>query len=723
MHEPTADLRRIGGIIRRCLPLALAIGALFAVLAAIFVSVVKPQYQADVQILLDLQSNRLLTGSQSGESSQPSNLDDYVATQIAVVQSDLVARRVAKVLNLSVDPDTSNLVMDRASEKVDRLSNVTSTEIASMEVDPAVLNAIRAGLNVHQVEKSQVIEISIRQTDPAVAQAMAETFGRAYIDDQLSARYETTRNAGAWLEKRIETLREQSLQANSEVETYRAANNLVSTNGRLVSDQKLQQLNDQLTTARTAITRSAAKVSIVEGAVEAGDVETVIRAIATSADIPETAPIRSLRQDYLQATDRQRQMQPQAEGNSEQMVALQSEINRLSGLILDEARRILDGYRNDLRAAESEAASIEKLTNTATSQAQTDSSTLVTLRSLEQRSASYNALYQEYLARYQEAVQQQTLSFPEARVISRAEMPERAVFPNKKIIMALAIILGVGVGGAIGVARETFDETFRSRRDIDKYDLNFLGYVEETSALTKLFRKGGLAGASSLLGPAAQKLRNNKALSMMRMAFDIHLGTRGKVIGFVSLAPSSSRSALALAYAEKEALAGRRVLLLDADAHDPFLTAAIAPATTVSFIDILRGTKTIEQAVTPLDNKIHFLPLSQDVAFNDTLTNAASSLIKACRANYDIVVVDLPPAAPVSAARALAPSFDAFVCCVEWGTTQQQLLTSVLGASPVFRSKFIGVVITDVNTKKLASYDAATGDTTSWLGRFAKAQA
>ena len=726
VYEPAADIARIVGVIRRQYKLALA-GALLALaLAVVFLIVIEPSYRSGIRILLDQDRTRLL-GEISGEQTPTTaSTDEYVATQIAIINSDIVARRVIHSLDLSYDADAQRLRTPDKSESNDtkeRLSRVTSEYLVSTETDPALLTAVQRAISAYQVDKSLVIEITANDPDPEIAQKLATAYGQAYLTDELSARFEATKSAGSWLEDRISTLREQSLEANAAIEKFRAENNLVSSDGRLISDQQLGSLNEQLVATKLAVMRASAKVDVFKAAVEKNDVKAIIGIVGSAAEISDTAPIKTLRSDYLEVAARAHDVAARWGADNEQARILEAEVVRQSGLILDEARRILESYQSDLRTAQAEAESTDAAVASATGRSQSDSSTLVTLRSLEQRSASYNALYQDYLARYQEAVQQQTLSLTTGRMISTAELPEVPVFPNRKVVLAFMLLLGAGAGGALGAGRELLDRTFRSRRDVERQGLDFLGYVADPGSHKRpgLFTSAraftlppafSSADAStsidakedtipSVAALAAQIDRSALVPEAIRTGIEIRCRGAGRVVAVVSLEPSLSRSALALALAKREARSGRRVLLVDGDGAARALSNSFAVDGVYSLADVVEGRVPLEEAVTSISGSLHFLPSEQ----RGVASLIPPEQLKSWGKIFDLVIVDLPPAGPISAARALAPALDGYVSVVEWGKTPRHMLSALIQSSSSFENKMVGVVITDVNMSKQYLYD------------------
>lgn len=704
-QEPAADISRVMGIIRRQLPVSI-IGAVAAVvLGLIFLWMAEPSYRSSIQILLD-QENAKLLARISGDQQAPSS-DEYVATQIGLISSDVVARRVIAQLGLVYDPDSDRLSLSPKAESTSSANpqseRMDQDEASLAEIDPYTVNKVLRSIAVYQVGKSLVIEISAAAPDPEVARQLADAYGQAYLADQLSARFDAIKKAGSWLEDRIDTLNKQSLQASAEVEKFRSDHSLVSSNGRLISDQQLGRLLEQLTTAKSAVSRAAAKIEVFEGAIASGDVNKVVGLVATSSDFTSTSPIKTISDEYLSVSGQFREVVATWGRNNEQAKALSAEMKRLSSSIDQEVKRVLESYRNEYKVAQAEERSIEAAMNSAAGQTQADMSTLVMLRNLEQKASSYNALYQEYLARYQQAVQQKTLSLTTGRIISQAEMPAVPVFPRKGLVLALALLLGAGFGACVGFGRELADRAFRSKADVEALGLPFLGYVGAGD-----WPKAGGTFHKQKLGLSITSFARNttiwsSVLDSIRVALKMRGGSRSRVVGISSLHASCSKSSLALAYAEKQAQSGMRVLLIEHGSQQCWLSHALSSENDAVFTDINFGPGAPQQTLLRLESGALFLPAYQEAEMGDGVPFAR--ILEAWRSTFDLIIVDLPPAQAISEARALMPYLDGYVCVVEWGKTQRDLLPALIHASTIFESKMIGVVMTEVDMGKLHLYD------------------
>ena len=104
----------------------------------------------------------------------------------------------------------------------------------------------------------------------------------------------------------------------------------------------------------------------------------------------------------------------------------------------------------------------------AIAQSQVTNQAQVALRELESNAQSYQALYDNFLQRYMESVQQQSFPITEARVISAASRPLHKSHPKTLLVLGLATVAGLVFGIAAGAWREFADRVFRTRNQVEE---------------------------------------------------------------------------------------------------------------------------------------------------------------------------------------------------------------------------------------------------------------
>src|SRR5262249_2641489 len=207
----------------------------------------------------------------------------------------------------------------------------------------------------------------------------------------------------------------------------------------------------------------------------------------------------------------------------------------------------------------------------------------------------------------------------------------------------------------------------------------------------------------SPMSPFAESIR------AIRLATYLN-GTHNKVIGFTSSLPDEGKSTIAAAVAQLTAQAARsRVIVVDCDLRNPTLSRKLAPNATVGIVDVIFGDRSLEETVwkDPATN-LFFLPaVKKKPLFSSEVleTEQTKNLIARLRASFDLVIVDLPPLAPIVDVRAAAHLVDCMILVIEWGRTKINVVRHALDAVPNVHQTVIGAVLNKTNIDHLHQYD------------------
>src|SRR5204862_1238623 len=188
-----------------------------------------------------------------------------------------------------------------------------------------------------------------------------------------------------------------------------------------------------------------------------------------------------------------------------------------------------------------------------------------------------------------------------------------------------------------------------------------------------------------------------EALRYIKVAIDLHpKGT--KVIGLVSALPGEGKTTVATSFAAFIAKSGARTLLIDADLRNPSMTRTLGYANSPGLLNMVAEHSDYrELVISDSKLKFDFLPASTRIRTSnssDILTSAAmKDMLKAAGAEYDYILVDLPPILPVVDVKAAAHLFDAFVLVVQWGSTSTDEIVKAVSSSATLSERLLGAVL------------------------------
>jgi succinoglycan biosynthesis transport protein ExoP len=134
-----------------------------------------------------------------------------------------------------------------------------------------------------------------------------------------------------------------------------------------------------------------------------------------------------------------------------------------------------------------------------------------------------------------------------------------------------------------------------------------------------------------------------------------------KVVMVASAVGGEGKTSLACHLATSLARAGRATLLLDADLRKPTAHAVFQMDLEPGLCDLLRGTKTIEQAVRPTNiPNLSFLGAGQcdEHALASLAADGLGAIMQHLRERYDFVIIDTSPVLPVADAMIIGEQVD-----------------------------------------------------------------
>jgi exopolysaccharide transport family protein len=720
------------GFLRRQYSVIIFTAALAFASSAIYLRVTPPTYTGQVKVLF-ANPRAQFVPQQSMLAEAP--LDGaQLETQIEILKSKAVATSVINQLRLADDPD-----FKASGRSLSSVWQGIRGWFGSAPLDPqferqdgptdGLVAAFDRRLSAVRLGYSTVIEISFSDSNPARAAAIANAIANAYITDQLNAKYEANRTATTWLQDRLKELAQQALTAERGVNAFKSQNNIVAAGGKLMDEQQVAELNSRLVVVRAQTSDALARLNRLEAILSsnAADSASIGNLDASGSEALSNPIINSLRQQYLEYARRESEWSARFGRDHLAVVNLRTRMRGIRTSILDEVRRLAETSRSDFEVAKERQQEIEKQLALAVSQSRTTNSAELTMRELETSAKGYRSLYESFLQRYMGTVQQESFPIAEARVISSASPPQSKSRPKTGSILALGILGGIALGTALGFLREIMDRVFRTSAQVEAtLHLPCLSLVpllrdigqrrplpgaavqaDKEFCQRTISRHAGMYWAAT----AMPLSRFAESIRSIKLAIDLNpTKTSNKIVGITSALPNEGKSTIAASLAQLIGHAGKRVIIVDCDLRNPSLSANLAPNATAGIIDVLSGARSLEETVwrDPKTN-LALLPAAKSAPLFHTSeilsAEQTRKLFDKLRANYDYVIVDLPPLAPIVDVRATTPLIDCFILVVEWGRTKIDVVQHALHTAPNVYETSIGTVLNKTDMRAMKRYD------------------
>ena len=772
---------QVSGFVRRQLPIFVFVLACAIGLGLVYLFTTPASFTSHAMLLIDSSKVRMLQQDSTPLGDIPIDTAQ-VETQVEILKSENIGLSVVKDLKLTEDPELTG----SGGGLVGSILGLFASPIVQSEtgLTRQALATFLSKRSIARVGRTYVLDIGYTSLNPARSAEIANAIADAYIVDQLESKYQATRRASGWLQDRIKELRKQASDADRAVLDYKEKNNIVAvggasgTNGpRLLGEQQIEELNTQLGSSRSSAEEAKARLERITEVLKKDVPE------ATVTDSLHSEVINRLRNNYLDMSAKEAIWSARYGSNHLAAVNLRTQMAELRRSILDELGRIAQGYKSDYEIARTRVDALERNLQSLVANSQVINRDRLGLTDLESTAKVYHTIYDNFLQRYMEAIQQQSFPITEARVISAAAAPQRKSGPITFVVLGIAAAIGLVLSFGAAVIREAVDRVFRTTRQIEtNLRVRCLAVLpllvdsktakgEHSITSRPVSHRGSAVGMTPLVGPslagsfdggpmpqikdfgltkvsqrAQSELSRNSATKgdiypsenkrpivpnrpFMRQVLDEPLSpfaeafrsikvaadiSGSRVIGITSTVAGEGKSTVSSNLAELMAHAGKRVIVLDGDLRNPSLTRALAPNSKAGLLEVLSGQMKLDDAVyVDEDTGLRFLPavLNSSVAYTNEILGSDSfkDFVDGLRNDYDYIIIDFSPIAPVVDVRATCQVVDCFVYVIEWGRTQVNLVQHQLSGFPELYERLLGVVLNKADIRVLERYEAYYG--------------
>ncbi|MGC1255706.1 MAG: GumC family protein, partial [Candidatus Acidiferrales bacterium] len=207
----------------------------------------KPVYRAAARVEVDKESQTTLP-FQGVNYDEYVDMEDYIETQVKILQSETLALQTINELNLGQYPEFG------AAPGPFALPHVGASAQR-----PAILGAFLAHLTIRRVPNSQLVEVEFESENPELAARIANGHLQNYIEQNFRSKYDATTQASGFLSQELEELRIKVEKSEDARVTYERQNQIWQIDEKQnITTQTLGDLNKAVTEAQTALASSEA---------------------------------------------------------------------------------------------------------------------------------------------------------------------------------------------------------------------------------------------------------------------------------------------------------------------------------------------------------------------------------------------------------------------------------------------------------------------------------
>jgi capsular exopolysaccharide synthesis family protein len=704
-HQEEPHLFDYARVVVRRRHVAIAVFVAIVLISAVYSFTATPLYEGRVQLLIEADNPNVVNFKEVIDEAQ--SRQDYYQTQYKLLQSRTLAKKTLDSLQLwnhrEFSPQTTaprfsigNAVRGSVEWMTSLGGGKETTEVPAPEETAVQVKAISSfltRLNVSPVRNSRLVEVSFRSQDPAIAATVANGIAKTYIDQNLEFRLGASRDASEWLGQQLEEQRRQVEVAETRLQQYREQNDALSVEDRQnIVVQKLADLNSAVTKAKTdrllkeSMYRQLAAVENNTAAID-----TFPAILANQFIQQQKAELASLQRQQVQLGEKLGERHPE-------MLRVQSAIQASQMKLEGEIAKVVQGVRTEYQAARAQEQSLTSALESQKGEALSMNRKAIDFGVLERDVESSKQIYQSLLQRAKETGVSGALKTSNIRIVDAADVATDPVSPRRMLNLLIGLLVGAICGVGVAFFFEYMDNRIKTPEELQHLGLPSMGLIPKLSGPHSgdpLINNGVPANFSE----AFRGLRTNV---MFSFAED---GARSIVV--TSTGPGEGKTTVATNLALGMAMAGQRVLLIDADMRRPRVHEALRMEREPGLSNLLVGAAKANEVMrkTSVAN-FYVLPAGTTPPNPAELLGSKrfAELLASLRDHFDLVVIDTPPVMAVTDAAVIGYRASGVLFVAAADATNRHAAQAALDQLEHARVRFIGAVLNRVDLEQHSYY-------------------
>jgi capsular exopolysaccharide synthesis family protein len=753
-EEEQFDLRRYWSVIRRRLWGILGLAVSVFVLTFLILLSKTPIYRATASMIVEPKEQKVVSVEELYGVDTKSVA--YYYTQVEVLKSRAIARKVIEALNLAshpefagqpvvtnpdegtgpVGPDGPRIPKDLGqgdsgdpAEGGEALAAESSlldwrswlpfgapSPAASVAVEPdpvdRVVDQFLARLSVSAIRNTQLVQVSFDAASPELAMRAANAVCEAYIDASLEARSEGIQTASKWLATRLEGLHQKLVESERRLQAYLETQNLVDLPGRgapgasaggassgvaSLSASQLSDLNARYIDARKS--RLEAETLYSQIASLGGVVPDNIESMPA---IYGDETVRDLKQQEHEALTRVNELASRYGAQHPERVTAETHLESVRVALKKQVASVAGRLKQQIAAAYANENALAGQIDSVKGELQGIARKESVYRELQREVQSNRDLYEMFFKRLKETSEAGDLQPSNARIMDAAILPRAPVKPNKRLGVTIAFVLSLMAGVGLAFLLDFLDKSFRSSDEVEqKLGLPLLGLVP---LVVQKQKRGAKEDVSKMFledsrGNFAESVRTIRTGIMLSALDDPRMS-----ILVTSSVPGEGKSSLSMSLAYALAQLNSRVLVVEADLRRPNLAKRCGlSAKMPGLSNLVVQTATLEECIHHYKaGNIDLMPAGiippnpLELLSSHRFAEAMAEL----ESEYDAIILDAPPMQPVSDALALSRLVRSVIYVIQAEKTPVHMARSGIDRLRKVRAPLTGVVLSQLNMEK-----------------------
>ena len=657
----------------------LVIAVVVSTLVAVATFMQTPIYRATASVEIQPKAKSISPNAdftQLGVSSYSWTAEErYLNTQMEVVRSHAMADATLGALGLREAPQFAQLT------------------------DPAT--ALASRVTVRVLPDTYVMQISIEDSDPKLAQLLANGIADTYIESNVRSAVENARRVIDELYGQVEPMKA-AIENKEKLRTQiaREADYFNPDERQSSIGARMTQVENELTRLQISLGEREAIFNAIEGVERQGGAYDSIAVVANDPIV------RGLKEEAFRLEQQLEEMSASFKEGHPQTQATRASLRELPRKIATESDKIISKFKTEYTVEQRRVADLRRQLQAMREEGLGLSAAFSQIETLGAEIKEDRRIYELVNARIKEIDLNQETLVNNLRLLQPAAEPAAPVRPRKALNLFAGLMLGLFLGVGTTFFIDYLDNTIRGSEDIERFlKLPLLSMVPKTDDPSSVGYKEALQTLRTSVLFASEGRNKNSLL-------------------VTSAGPGEGKSRTAVNLAKTLASAGERVILIDADLRRPTVHGHVGMGRDRGLTNSMMGAE-------GGDSWRHFLKKSDDIEQLDVLTcgplppkpvelfgsERFTDLLNQLKREYAWVVIDSPPVASLADSLVLGSMVEMTIFVIKHKQNDRELIRRSVESLRKVDANLVGAVLNAVDLKRAAygdyyyaSYEYAEGN-------------
>jgi len=539
---------------------------------------------------------------------------------------------------------------------------------------------------VEPVPDTYVVEVRMTHHDPKDAALWANTLSDIYMDYSLEGQVEAAQRAYRWVNERLaETQTDMQEAQDKLLKSYQGQDLFVPEGSVSAITTSITKLNEDHIQAQARRIELEAQLSEFSSMRKKGNPDAIPQVGQDDTVGQINSRIQSLTLDLARLREKYKEGHPEVQ-------KVQVQIDQLARDKAERVDQIEESLRAEYRQLRRREGELKAAIDSHKSRAAEQSLKLTELESLKKQADSAAGLYSVLLQKLNETNIAASIQNNNVRLLDRAVVPSRPVWPRKRQLALVSLLAGLLLGAGFVLLRDALDNTIKDADDVERRL-----HVELLAAIPRYTRDD-----TGLATEAYQNLRT--ALLFSRR------GDRGQVVLVTGAAPGEGKTTTLLNLSRLLAAAGESTVVIDCDLRRANLHLRLGVPREPGFTDFFVNPVELSSLVRSTRHKNLWVIPAGALPPNPPALLARPELETALdqlRRHFRWILVDSPPVAAVTDALLLAHRADSTVLVIQQNRIDRAVVKRALASLRKVTPHVTGAVLNAVDIKTKAYYGYA----------------